>query len=83
MSRPWRSILSRFRPTRAEVKKFGIDTNNMFGFWDWVGGRYSLWSAIGLPIALYIGFDNFEELLEGGHDMDSIFVDRRLSAICR
>ena len=59
----------------AEVKKFGIDTKNMFGFWDWVGGRYSLWSAIGLPIALYIGFENFEELLWGAHEMDRHFAD--------
>ncbi|WP_040005482.1 glucose-6-phosphate isomerase [Fibrisoma limi] len=58
-----------------EVAKFGIDTENMFGFWDWVGGRYSLWSAIGLSIALYVGFDNFEELLAGGHDMDQHFRD--------
>eukprot|EP01102_Stenamoeba_stenopodia_P008601 TRINITY_DN2495_c0_g1_i1.p1 TRINITY_DN2495_c0_g1~~TRINITY_DN2495_c0_g1_i1.p1 ORF type:complete len:378 (+),score=80.95 TRINITY_DN2495_c0_g1_i1:121-1254(+) len=57
----------------TEVKKFGMDTDNMFEFWDWVGGRYSLWSAIGLSIALYIGFDNFEELLSGGHDMDEHF----------
>jgi glucose-6-phosphate isomerase len=56
-----------------EVAKFGIDTRNMFEFWDWVGGRYSLWSAIGLPIALYIGMDNFEELLAGAHDMDEHF----------
>jgi glucose-6-phosphate isomerase len=56
-----------------EVSKFGIDTANMFGFWDWVGGRYSLWSAIGLPIALYIGFENFEQLLAGGHAMDEHF----------
>ena len=55
------------------VSAFGIDTENMFGFWDWVGGRYSLWSAIGLSIALYIGFDKFEELLEGGHAMDDHF----------
>ncbi|MGD8514678.1 MAG: glucose-6-phosphate isomerase, partial [Granulosicoccaceae bacterium] len=48
-------------------------TDNMFEFWDWVGGRYSLWSAIGLPIVLYIGFDNFVELLGGGHDMDDHF----------
>ena len=48
----------------AEVVKFGIDKRNMFGFWDWVGGRYSLWSAIGLSIALTIGYKNFEELLE-------------------
>src|SRR5436305_1288731 len=53
-----------------EVSNFGIDTHNMFEFWDWVGGRYSLWSAIGLSIAIAIGFDNFEELLSGGHDMD-------------
>lgn len=57
----------------SEVAKFGIDTANMFEFWDWVGGRYSLWSAIGLPIALYIGYDNFVELLSGGHDMDKHF----------
>jgi glucose-6-phosphate isomerase len=56
-----------------EVAKFGIDTKNMFEFWDWVGGRYSLWSAIGLPIATYIGMDNFEEMLSGGHDMDEHF----------
>ncbi|HEY8118939.1 MAG TPA: glucose-6-phosphate isomerase [Methylophilaceae bacterium] len=55
------------------VSAFGIDTNNMFEFWDWVGGRYSLWSAIGLSIALYIGMDNFEELLAGGHEMDNHF----------
>ncbi len=56
-----------------EVKSFGIDTNNMFAFWDWVGGRYSLWSAIGLPIALVVGMDHFEELLAGGHAMDEHF----------
>lgn len=56
-----------------EVEKFGIDTNNMFGFWDWVGGRYSLWSAIGLSIACYIGFENFEQLLQGAHEMDNHF----------
>ncbi|MDP2886790.1 MAG: glucose-6-phosphate isomerase [Ignavibacteria bacterium] len=55
------------------VSAFGIDTNNMFEFWDWVGGRYSLWSAIGLSIALYIGMDNFEELLTGAHEMDLHF----------
>src|SRR5690606_27589908 len=60
--------------TNAEgVSKFGIDTENMFEFWDWVGGRYSLWSAIGLPIALSVGFDKFEELLEGAHEMDNHF----------
>ena len=57
----------------AAVREFGIDPANMFGFWDWVGGRYSLWSAIGLPIALYIGMDEFEELLTGAHDMDAHF----------
>lgn len=55
------------------VTEFGIDANNMFAFWDWVGGRYSLWSAIGLSIALYVGMDNFEALLEGGHAMDQHF----------
>lgn len=56
------------------VAEFGIDTNNMFEFWDWVGGRYSSWSAIGLSIALSIGFENFEELLSGAHDMDQHFA---------
>ncbi len=56
-----------------EVAAFGIDPRNMFEFWDWVGGRYSLWSAIGLSIALAIGFDNFEELLAGAHAMDEHF----------
>jgi len=56
-----------------EVTKFGISAENMFGFWDWVGGRYSLWSAIGLSIAVYIGFDNFQELLRGAQDMDDHF----------
>jgi glucose-6-phosphate isomerase len=55
------------------VGKFGIDTKNMFEFWDWVGGRYSLWSAIGLSIALSVGFDNFTELLAGAHAMDNHF----------
>lgn len=55
------------------VAAFGIDTANMFEFWDWVGGRYSLWSAIGLPIALAIGMDRFEELLAGAHSMDEHF----------
>nr|WP_293835107.1 glucose-6-phosphate isomerase [uncultured Arsenicibacter sp.] len=58
---------------KKEVEKFGIDPENMFGFWDWVGGRYSLWSAIGLSIACYIGFDNFIELLDGAHAMDEHF----------
>lgn len=56
-----------------EVAKFGISTENMFVFWDWVGGRYSLWSSIGLSIALAIGFDNFKALLEGAHAMDEHF----------
>ncbi|XP_026728409.1 glucose-6-phosphate isomerase [Trichoplusia ni] len=61
--------------TNAEkVTAFGIDANNMFGFWDWVGGRYSLWSAIGLSISLYIGYDNFEKLLEGASFMDNHFT---------
>jgi glucose-6-phosphate isomerase len=55
------------------VTEFGIDAKNMFGFWDWVGGRYSLWSAIGLPIVLSIGYDNFVELLTGAHEMDEHF----------
>ncbi len=57
----------------AKVVEFGIDPANMFGFWDWVGGRYSLWSAIGLPIALAVGMDRFVELLEGAHAMDEHF----------
>merc|ERR1719443_1337638 len=57
------------------VADFGIDTKNMFGFWDWVGGRYSSWSAIGTPIALAIGWDNFIEFLSGGHDMDKHFTE--------
>ncbi len=56
-----------------EVQKFGIDTKNMFEFWDWVGGRYSLWSAIGLSIAIAIGMDNFEHLLDGAFQMDEHF----------
>ena len=57
------------------VSDFGIDTDNMFEFWDWVGGRYSLWSAVGLSIALYIGMDNFEELLQGAHEADCHFFE--------
>ena len=64
---------------QSAVEKFGIDPANMFGFWDWVGGRYSLWSAIGMSIALYVGFDNFEELLAGGHDMDTHFQETPLT----
>jgi len=61
------------------VSKFGIDTKNMFEFWDWVGGRYSLWSAIGLSIALSIGFENFTELLAGAHAMDNHFKSAELN----
>ncbi|MEM9810700.1 MAG: glucose-6-phosphate isomerase [Pseudomonadota bacterium] len=57
---------------------FGIDPENVFGFWDWVGGRYSLWSAIGLPIALTVGWQNFEALLVGAHTMDRHFEDAPL-----
>jgi glucose-6-phosphate isomerase len=56
-----------------KVEAFGIDKDNMFIFWDWVGGRYSLWSAIGLSIACYIGFDYFTDLLQGGFEMDQHF----------
>jgi len=58
---------------KTAVSVFGINTENMFEFWDWVGGRYSLWSAIGMPVALYIGFENFNELLSGAHKMDMHF----------
>ncbi len=58
---------------RAAVEEFGIDPRNMFVFWDWVGGRYSLWSSIGLSIVLRIGYDAFIELLEGAHEMDNHF----------
>lgn len=58
-----------------KVKEFGIDKDNMFVFWDWVGGRYSLWSAIGLSIACYIGYENFTELLLGAYEMDNHFRD--------
>jgi len=58
-----------------QVVAFGIDKSNMFEFWDWVGGRYSLWSAVGLSIALSIGYDRFEELLDGAHAMDKHFQE--------
>ncbi|OEG71162.1 glucose-6-phosphate isomerase [Candidatus Endomicrobiellum trichonymphae] len=58
-----------------KVKEFGIDENNMFEFWDFVGGRYSLWSAIGLPIACYVGFDKFIELLDGAYYIDQHFLN--------
>ena len=59
---------------KSKVQEFGIDPANMFEFWDFVGGRYSLWSAIGLSIACYTGFDKFEELLSGAHEMDNHFI---------
>lgn len=61
-----------------QVVAFGIDKSNMFEFWDWVGGRYSLWSAVGLSIALSIGYDHFEELLDGAHAMDKHFQEEPL-----
>jgi len=61
-----------------KVAAFGIDTDNAFAFWDWVGGRFSLWSAIGLPLALAIGFDNFEQLLAGARAMDEHFFSAPL-----
>uniref|UniRef100_A0A2M4BJ06 Glucose-6-phosphate isomerase n=1 Tax=Anopheles marajoara TaxID=58244 RepID=A0A2M4BJ06_9DIPT len=64
---------------KEKVAAFGIDTRNMFEFWDWVGGRYSLWSAIGLSISLAIGFDNFEKLLDGAHYMDNHFMTAPLN----
>ncbi|OAT50380.1 glucose-6-phosphate isomerase [Providencia heimbachae] len=65
--------------TNAEqVAEFGIDTNNMFEFWDWVGGRYSLWSAIGLSIILSVGYDNFVQLLDGAYAMDKHFTETEL-----
>ncbi|KAJ9108062.1 phosphatidylinositol N-acetylglucosaminyltransferase subunit gpi1 [Naganishia adeliensis] len=60
------------------VEAFGISSSNMFKFWDWVGGRYSLWSAIGLSIALVIGYENFEQLLLGAHEMDVHFAETPL-----
>jgi glucose-6-phosphate isomerase len=67
--------------TNAEaVRAFGIDPQNMFAFWDWVGGRYSLWSAIGLSIAIAIGFEHFEALLSGAHEMDEHFRSAPLDA---
>jgi len=62
----------------AEVEKFGIDTKNMFPFSDWVGGRYSVWSAIGLSVCLYIGYENFHQFLAGAHAMDKHFKETPL-----
>jgi glucose-6-phosphate isomerase len=64
----------------TRVREFGIDTENMFVFWDWVGGRYSIWSAIGLSIAVAIGFERFESMLEGAHEIDRHFRDAPLEA---
>ncbi|XP_065073616.1 glucose-6-phosphate isomerase [Ochlerotatus camptorhynchus] len=64
---------------KEKVAAFGINTKNMFEFWDWVGGRYSLWSAIGLSISLAIGFENFEKLLDGAHYMDNHFMSAPLN----
>merc|ERR1711981_1124401 len=61
-----------------EVEKFGIDSKNMFPFSDWVGGRYSVWSAIGLSVALYIGYENFHQFLAGAHAMDKHFKETPL-----
>lgn len=63
------------------VAEFGIDTANMFRFWDWTGGRYSLWSAIGLPIALAVGFERFEALLEGAYAMDIHFREQKAESM--
>ena len=65
---------------KTQVEKFGIDSANMFAFWDWVGGRYSLWSAIGLSICLSLGYDNFESLLSGAHEMDLHLANTPLEA---
>ena len=72
-SRRWQSISRPFRRMPARVSEFGIDTANMFGFWDWVGGRYSMNSAIGLSTMLAIGPENFQAMLGGFHQMDEHF----------
>ncbi|WP_434626953.1 glucose-6-phosphate isomerase [Chromobacterium sp. CV08] len=64
----------------AAVRAFGIDPRHMFGFWDWVGGRYSVWSAIGLPVMLAIGYDHFRAFLDGGHAMDRHFFEAPFAA---
>jgi glucose-6-phosphate isomerase len=78
-----RAIASHFvavSTNEKEVAEFGIDPENMFEFWDWVGGRYSMWSAIGLPIATAIGMDRFEQMLEGAYAMDEHFLETPLEA---
>ena len=62
----------------AACDAFGIKADRIFGFWDWVGGRYSVWSAIGLPVALAVGFDNFEAFLKGAYEMDQHFLKTKL-----
>lgn len=66
---------------QAGCRAFGIDVSNMFEFWDWVGGRYSLWSAIGLSVAIYVGMDKFIDLLAGAHAADEHF--RCVACDCR
>ena len=73
------SILLHLHSTNVKaVTGFGIDESNMFQFWDWVGGQFSLWSMIGVLIVLVIGYDNFEKLLKGAHDMDKHFKETPL-----
>lgn len=75
-------VAKHFAAVTSNVKKatdFGIDANNIFPMWDWVGGRYSLWSAIGLPIALLVGMNNFKALLKGAHLMDEHFTNAPLT----
>ena len=64
----------------ARARDFGIDTDNVFAFWDWVGGRYSLWSAVGLAVALSVGMERFEQMLDGAHAMDRHFLDSPLES---
>ncbi len=66
-----------------KVAAFGIDQSRVFGFWDWVGGRYSIWSAIGLPLMIAIGPDNFGDFLAGGHAMDEHFRNAPSATTCR
>ena len=77
------NILWRLATNEKAVVKFGIDKDNMFEFWDWVGGRYSLWSAIGLSIAFTIGYENFEELFKGAYAADHISEKQLLKRISR
>ena len=87
-SRSWRrrkrlrNTSSPFRRMPAKVSEFGIDTANMFGFWDWVGGRYSMDSAIGLSTMLAIGPENFRAMLDGFHEMDEHFRTRPSRETC-